>query len=91
MATRKINEDVLIKKVFKKVNKDLGVDAKTPPSQMKSFNEKLKAAPTPFLYRIKDAWKAFTALMAGFFTIGFIVARVTIPTETVVHDSFYLP
>ena len=53
MDTRKINEDALIKKVFKKVNKDLGVDAKTPPSQMKSFNEKLKAAPTPFLYRIK--------------------------------------
>ena len=62
MATRKINEDALIKKVFKKVNKDLGVDAKTPPSQMKSFNEKLKAAPTPFLYRVKDVWKAFAAL-----------------------------
>ena len=91
MATRKINEDALIKKVFKKVNKDLGVDAKTPPSQMKSFNEKLKAAPTPFLYRIKDVWKAFTALMAGFFTIGFIVARVTIPTETVVQTASISP
>ena len=51
MATQKINEDALIKKVFKKVNKDLGVAAKTPPVQMKSINEKLKAAPTPFLYR----------------------------------------
>ena len=91
MATRKINEDALIKKVFKRVNKDLGVDAKTPPSQMKSFNEKLKAAPTPFLYRIKDVWKAFTALMAGFFTIGFIVARVTIPTETVVQTASISP
>ena len=91
MATRKINEDALIKKVFKKVNKDLGVDAKTPPSQMKSFNEKLKATPTPFLYRIKDVWKAFTALMAGFFTIGFIVARVTIPTETVVQTASISP
>ena len=47
MATRKINEDALIKKVFKKVNKDLGVDAKTPPSQMKSFNEKLKQTSEP--------------------------------------------
>ena len=91
MATRKINEDALIKKVFKKVNKDLGVDAKTPPSQMKSFNEKLKAAPTPFLYRIKDVWKAFTALMAGFFTIGFIVARVTIPTETAIQTASISP
>jgi Ca2+-binding EF-hand superfamily protein len=91
MATRKINQDALIKKVFKKVNKDLGVAAKTPPAQMKSFNDKLKAAPTPFLYRIKDVWKAFTALMAGFFTIGFIVARLTIPTETVIQTASISP
>ena len=91
MATRKINEDALIKKVFKKVNKDLGVDAKTPPSQMKSFNEKLKAAPTPFLYRIKDVWKAFAALMAGFFTIGFIIARLTIPSQTVMMTASVSP
>ena len=91
MATRKINEDALIKKVFKKVNKDLGVDAKTPPSQMKSFNEKLKAAPTPFLYRIKDVWKAFAALMAGFFTIGFILARLTIPSQSVIQTASISP
>jgi len=91
MATRKINEDALIKKVFKKVNKDLGVDAKTPPSQMKSFNEKLKAAPTPFLYRIKDVWKAFAALMAGFFTIGFIIARLTIPSQSVIQTASISP
>ena len=87
MATRKINEDALIKQVFKKVNKDLGIAAKTPPAQMKSFNEKLKATPTPFLYRIKDVWKAFAALMAGFFTIGFIIARLTIPTEAVLQTA----
>ena len=91
MATRKINEDALIKKVFKKVNKDLGVDTKTPPVQMKSFNEKLKAAPTPLLYRIKDVWKAFAALMAGFFTIGFIIARLTIPSESVMLTASVSP
>ena len=91
MATRKINEDALIKKVFKKVNKDLGVDAKTPAAQMKSFNEKLKAAPTPFLYRIKDVWKAFAALMAGVFAIGFIIARLTIPTEAVLQTAAISP
>jgi len=91
MATRKINEDELIKQVFKKVNKDLGIAAKTPPAQMKSFNEKLKATPTPFLYRIKDVWKAFAALMAGFFTIGFIIARLTIPTEAVLQTAAVSP
>ena len=91
MATRKINEDALIKQVFKKVNKDLGIAAKTPPAQMKSFNEKLKATPTPFLYRIKDVWKAFAALMAGFFTIGFIIARLTIPTEAVLQTAAVSP
>jgi hypothetical protein len=91
MATRKINEDALIKKVFKKVNKDLGIADKTPASKMKSFNEKLKAAPTPFLYRIKDVWKAFAALMAGFFTIGFIIARLTIPSETVMLTASVSP
>ena len=91
MATRKINEDALIKQVFKKVNKDLGIAAKTPTTQMKSFNEKLKAIPTPFLYRIKDVWKAFAALMAGFFTIGFIIARLTIPTEAVLQTASVSP
>ena len=91
MATRKINEDALIKKVFKKVNKDLGVAAKTPTAQMKSFNEKLKATPTPFLYRIKDVWKAFAALMAGFFTIGFIMARLTIPSQSVIQTASVSP
>ena len=91
MATRKINEDALIKKVFKKVNKDLGVAAKTPAAQMKSFNDKLKKTPTPFLYRIKDVWKAFAALMAGFFTIGFIMARLTIPSQSVIQTASVSP
>ncbi|MDA7690862.1 hypothetical protein N8782_00550 [Methylophilaceae bacterium] len=91
MATRKINQDALIKKVFKKVNKDLGVAAKTPAAKLKSFNEKLKVIPTPFLYRIKDVWKAFAALMAGFFTIGFIIARLTIPTEAVLQTASVSP
>ena len=91
MATRKINEDALIKKALKAVNKDLGIAAKTPAAKLKSFNEKLKAAPTPFLYRIKDVWKAFAALMAGFFTIGFIIARLTIPTEAVLQTASVSP
>lgn len=93
MVTKKINEDALIIKAAKAVNKELGVSSKTPAARMKSFNEKVKAAPTPFLYRIKDVWKAFTALMTGFFTIGFIVARVTIPTatETVVQTASISP
>ena len=91
MATRKINEDALIKKALKAVNKDLGIAAKTPASKLKSFDEKVKAAPTPFLYRIKDVWKAFAALMAGFFTIGFIIARLTIPTEAVIQTASVSP
>ena len=91
MATRKINEDALIKKALKAVNKDLGIAAKTPTAKLKSFNEKVKSAPTPFLYRIKDVWKAFAALMAGFFTIGFIIARLTIPTEAVLQTASVSP
>ena len=91
MATRKINLDALIKKTAKEVSKSIEVSDKKTNEQIKSFNEKVKVAPTPFLYRIKDVWKAFTALMAGFFTIGFIVARVTIPTETVVQTASISP
>jgi len=91
MAARKINEDALIKKALKAVNKDLGIAAKTPVAKLKSFNEKVKSAPTPFLYRIKDVWKAFAALMAGFFTIGFIIARFTIPTEVVIQTASVSP
>ena len=91
MANRKINQDALIKKVFKKVNKDISISNKNRAAQIKSFNEKVKAAPTPFLYRIKEAWKAFVALMAGFFTVGFIIARLTIPSETVMLTASVSP
>ena len=91
MASKKIDQDALIKKVFKKVNKDMSISNKTRAAQIKSFNEKLKTAPTPFLYRIKDVWKAFAALMAGFFTIGFIIARITIPTEAVIQTAAVSP
>ena len=49
MATRKINEDALIKKQLKKSIKNLGVADKTPTAQMKSFNEKLKQPNTFFI------------------------------------------
>ena len=91
MASKKIDQDALIKKVFKKVNKDMSISNKTRAAQIKSFNEKLKTAPTPFLYRIKEVWKAFAALMAGFFTIGFIIARLTIPTEAVLQTAAVSP
>ena len=91
MAAKKINEDALIIKAAKAVNKELGIADKTPAAKMKSFNEKVKAAPTPFIYRIKDVWKAFAALMAGFFTIGFIIARLTIPTEVVLQTAAVSP
>jgi Ca2+-binding EF-hand superfamily protein len=73
------------------VNKDLGIAAKTPAAQMKSFNKKLNAAPIPLIDRLKDVWKAFAALMAGFFTIGFIIARLTIPTEAVLQTAAISP
>ena len=91
MATKKINEDALILKAAKAVNKELGIADKTPTAKMKSFNEKINAAPTPFLYRIKDVWKAFATLMAGVFAIGFIIARLTIPTEAVLQTAAISP
>jgi hypothetical protein len=91
MATRKINVDELIKKGAKEVSKSIEVSDKKTNAQIKSFDEKVKAAPTPFLYRIKDVWKAFAALMAGFFTIGFIIARLTIPSETLMLTASVSP
>jgi len=91
MVTRKINEDALIKKALKAINKDLGVSDKSRAARIKSFSESIKAAPPSFLNRIKDVWKAFAALMAGFFTIGFIIARLTIPTEVVIQTASVSP
>jgi len=91
MATRKINVDALIKKATKEVSKSIEVSDKKTNAQIKSFEEKVEVASTPFLYRIKDVWRAFTALMVGFFTIGFIVARLTIPTETVIQTASISP
>lgn len=91
MATRKINVDALIKKTAKEVSKSIEVSDKKTNAQIKSFEEKVKVASIPFLYRIKDVWKAFAALMAGFFTIGFIIARLTIPTEAVIKTAAVSP
>jgi len=91
MATRKINIDALIKKNAKEVSKSIEVSHKKTNAQIKSFEEEVKITSTPFLYRIKDVWKAFAALMAGFFTIGFIIARLTIPTETVLVTASVSP
>ena len=91
MATRKLNVDALIKKATKEVSKSIEVSDKKTNSQIKSFEEKVKAAPSPFLYRIKDVWKAFVALMVGFFSIGFIIARLTIPTEAVLQTAAVSP
>ena len=91
MAFRKINVDALIKKSAKEVSKSIEVNDKKTNAQIKSFEEKVKAASIPFLYRIKDVWKAFAALMAGFFTIGFIIARLTIPSETVLMTASVSP
>jgi len=91
MATRKINVDALIKKATKEVSKSIELSDKKTNAQIKSFEEKVKVASTPFLYRIRDVWKAFAALMAGFFTIGFIIARLTIPTEAVLQTASVSP
>ena len=91
MAARKINVDELIKKGAKEVSKSVEVSDKKTNAQIKSFEEKVEKASIPFLYRIKDVWKAFAALMAGFFTIGFIIARLTIPSETVMLTASVSP
>ena len=80
-----------VKKTAKDVSKSIEVSDKKTNAQIKSFEEKVKVTPTPFLYRIKDVWKAFAALMAGFFTIGFIIARLTIPTEAVIKTAAVSP
>ena len=43
MATKKINEDTLIIKAAKAVNKELGVSSKTPAAKMESFNERIRS------------------------------------------------
>ena len=44
MATRKINVDELIKKAAKEVGKSIEVSDKKTNAQIKSFDEKVKAA-----------------------------------------------
>ncbi len=55
MATIKINEDALIIKADKAVNKELGVSTKTPAAKMEYFNEKVKAAVFEVSGNLNDA------------------------------------
>ena len=57
------------RRTFSTALKELGIADKTPTAKMKSFNEKIIAAPTPFLYRIKDVWKAFAARIQNLIAI----------------------
>jgi len=87
MATQKLNKDALIKKALKAVRRELGVSNETPKARRESFNAKSKAVPMPLLYCIKERKKAFLAVVSTFFSLGFVVARLMIPVEPMIHTA----
>lgn len=87
MATLKFNKDALIKKALKAVHRELGVSDETPKALRESFNAKSKAVPMPLFYYIKERKKAFLAVVSTFFSLGFVVARLMIPVEPMIHTA----
>jgi len=87
MANRKNNSEILLKKALKNIKKELGVPPKIPKYRIKEFESKLNLLEPNFLYRIKDIWKTALALMTAFFSIGFVIARLTLPGEVTMKTA----
>jgi hypothetical protein len=81
----------LLMHAYEELDKENNLSYQVSERDVELFEDKLKKVPESFFSRIKSVWKAFTALMAGFFTIGFIVARVTIPSETAIQTASLTP
>ena len=91
MTAKKNNEDMLIKKALITINEELNIDNETPETRLNNFKEKMNVLPTPLWYRMRDTWKAFSALIVTFFTLGFIIARITIPSQPVLQTVSVSP
>jgi len=87
MANRKKNSEILLKKALNDIKKDLGIPPKTSKYKIKEFESKLSLLEPNFLYRIKDIWKTALALMTAFFSIGFVIARLTLPVEVTIKTA----
>ena len=81
----------LLMHAYEELDKENNLSYQVSERDVELFEDKLKKTPESFFSRIKSVWKAFTALMAGFFTIGFIIARLTIPTEVVIQTASVSP
>ncbi len=86
-----MNKNVLINNALKAVKKELGVSDETPAAQMDSFKSKSKAVSTPLLYCIKENLKNFIVVITAFFSLGFLIARLVLPTEAVLQTASISP
>ena len=82
-----MKHDQLIDKAFARVNKDLSISDKNPQARLNQFQKKLDAAQPSLIYRLKEVWQALLALMAGFFTIGFMMAKLSLTSSLVLQTA----
>ena len=82
-----MKHDQLIDKAFARVNKDLSISDKNPQTRLNQFQKKLDAAQPSLIYRLKEVWQALLALMAGFFTIGFMMAKLSLSSGLVLQTA----
>lgn len=82
-----MKHDQLIDKAFARVNKDLSISDKNPQTRLNQFQKKLDAAQPSLIYRLKEVWQALLALMAGFFTIGFMMAKLSLTSGLVLQTA----
>jgi Ca2+-binding EF-hand superfamily protein len=73
-----MKHDQLIDKAFAGVKKDLSISDKNPQARLNQFQKKLDAAQPSLIYRLKEVWQVLLALTAGFFTIGFMMAKLSL-------------
>ena len=81
----------LLMHAYEELDKENNLSYQVSERDVEIFEGKLKKVPEPFFSRVRGVWKAFAALMAGFFTIGFIIARLTIPAEVVIQTASISP
>jgi hypothetical protein len=75
----------LIANAFEEVKKNLSISDSNPKERLNKFQKKLDATEPNVIFRLKAVWQVLIALMVSFFTIGFMMAKLSLTSGVVIQ------
>lgn len=75
----------LIANAFEEVKKNLSISDSNPKERLNKFQKKLDATEPNVIFRLKAVWQVQITLMVSFFTIGFMMAKLSLTSGVVIQ------